>query len=129
MDEEERVKLIRRGNEFFNAGDIANALKIFLVTDYKDGIVRIADYFYYDKKDIVSGIKLYKKGGNRKMVDDFAQKAAALLHMYIEEDKRLDEERKKIETAVVQEWKPITLNVEDIMVMKKEQTEKKEDKK
>lgn len=128
MDDEERIKLIRRGNELFNEGDIVNALKIFLATDYKDGIIRVADYFYYDKKELVKGIKLYKKAGHKKIVDEFAEKAAAVVRLYMEEDRRQEEERKKIETAVVQEWKPITLNAEDIMVLKKDETEKKEDK-
>ena len=118
VDEEDRVKLIRRGNELFNQGDIVNSLKIFLATDYKDGIIRVADYFYFDKKDLIKGIKLYKKAGFQKRVDEFAEKAAQIIHLLLEEDKQIQEVQKAVESAVIKEWKPVTIKIEDIANLK-----------
>jgi hypothetical protein len=122
MDSEERAALIRRGNEFFNQSDYKSALKIFLATDYKDGIIRVADYLYFEKKDKISAIKLYKKANHHKVIDDFTEKAAALIRILLAEDKqKADEEavKKEMAGAFMKEWKPVTLSGEEIANMNK----------
>ena len=114
MDDSERVELIRRGNEYFNAKDYKNALKVFLTTSYNDGIIRVADYLYFDKKDNISAVKLYKKAGHQKVIDEFAERAAQIIRSFLEEDKKLEEERKKIEDTFVKEWKPVTISGADV---------------
>ena len=128
MDDSERVELIRRGNELFNARDYKSALKIFLSTSYKDGIIRVADYLYFDVKDKVAAVKLYKRAGHQKVIDEFAERAAQIIHSFLEEDKKLEAERKKVEETFVKEWKPATVTVEDLMNLAKKE-EKEEDKK
>ena len=91
MENEERISLIRRGNELFNQGDYKNSLKIFLMTDYKDGIIRVADFLYFDKKDKVSAVKLYKKAGHQKVIDEFSERVAVLIKLLLSEDKILKE--------------------------------------
>ncbi len=113
MDEEERISLIRRGNELFNKKDYKNALKIFLATNYKDGIIRVADYLYFDKGERISAIKLYKKAGHQKLIDDFAEKAACVIRMMMEEDKLQEKVIKEIREAFVEE-KPIVIHEKDI---------------
>ena len=119
--DQERVALIRRGNELFNQGDIKNALKIYLATNYIDGIIRVGDYYYFDKNDKVTGVKLYKKAGHQKVIDDFAEKAAATIKLWLEEDKKAEAVIPEEEIAELapdmkpKEWKPIELSVEDIV--------------
>ncbi|MCP4130710.1 MAG: hypothetical protein GY754_06985 [bacterium] len=60
MDSKERVQLIRLGNELFNEGDIDKAAAIFVKTEYRDGLTRIADYYFYDKKLPLLALKYYK---------------------------------------------------------------------
>ena len=60
MDNDERVSLIRKGNELFNKGDITGAAAIFVQTGYRDGITRVADYYFYDKKLPLIALKFYK---------------------------------------------------------------------
>lgn len=60
MDNKKRVEIIRKGNELFNAGDIDEAEKLFTITGYKDGLTRIADFYFYDKKLPLSALKFYK---------------------------------------------------------------------
>ncbi len=86
MNDEDRLNLIRRGNELFNKGDFKNALKIFLVTNYQDGIVRVADHLYYDEKDEIGAIKLYKRAGYQNRVNEFAEKAALTIKLWLAED-------------------------------------------
>lgn len=121
MDEEERISLIRRGNELFNKKDYKNALKIFLATNYKDGIIRVADYLYFDKGDKISAIKLYKKAGHQKVIDDFAEKASDIIRMLLEEDKKLAHE-------LTLEEKPVTISSEDIKKLNEIENKVGEDK-
>ncbi|MGA2141876.1 MAG: hypothetical protein ABSG94_05575 [Brevinematales bacterium] len=128
MENEERISLIRRGNELFNQGDYKNSLKIFLMTDYKDGIIRVADFLYFDKKDKVSAVKLYKKAGHQKVIDEFSERVALLIKLLLSEDKVIKEitetmiegeeasstSGEKSQNSVIKEWKPIVIKSDDI---------------
>ena len=60
MDEKQRIELIRLGNRLFNDGNIEEATKIFVKAEYRDGITRIADYHFYEKKQPLVALKYYK---------------------------------------------------------------------
>ncbi|HQO40426.1 MAG TPA: hypothetical protein PK986_08150 [Spirochaetota bacterium] len=60
MDSQERAGLIRKGNELFNQGEINEAMKLFVRTRYGDGIMRIADFYYYEKKQPLIALKFYR---------------------------------------------------------------------
>lgn len=60
MDKKTRVELIRKGNELFNNGGIDEAASIFAETKYLDGLTRVADYYFYDKKQPLTALKYYK---------------------------------------------------------------------
>lgn len=60
MDSKERAEHIRRGNELFNNGEIDKAEKIFILTEYRDGLTRIADYYFFDKKLPLAALRFYK---------------------------------------------------------------------
>ncbi len=129
MDESDRAALIRRGNELFNGGDFKNALKVYLATDYRDGIIRVADHLYFDEKKQVAAVKLYKRAGHQKVIDDFAQKAAAVVHMLLMEDRRDREEEKlarEFEEKVlhIKKWEPVTLSADQISGMAGDKAEK-----
>lgn len=132
MDDQARIALIRRGNELFNNGDMKNALKIFLSTNYKDGIIRVADNLYFDKKDKISAVKLYKRANHQKVIDDFAEKAAAVIRALLNEDKRVVEEEKLAREfeMKMEKWEPVVLNADQIANVKEiGGPAKKEDKK
>jgi len=126
MDDEQRIQLIRRGNELFNKGDLKNALKIFLATEYKDGIIRVADYLYFEKKDKISAIKLYKRAGHQKVIDDFAEKVAMVIRMLLDEDKRKEIEREEIPKEFIKEWKPVEIKKEELENIDSFASEKKD---
>ena len=114
LDDSERVQQIRIGNEKFNNGDYKLALKIFIEMNYIDGIIRVADYLYYDKKEWISALKLYKRAGYQKMIDLLTAKAADVVRILLAEDKKKNEQNKEISETHLKEWKPITLNASDI---------------
>ena len=79
MDKKERSRLIRMGNEFFNSRKFEKAIEIFVKTDYKDGLTRIADYYFYEEKQPLIAFKYYKMVNRQDKVDEiFARMVFAL---------------------------------------------------
>lgn len=79
MKDEEKVKLVRAGNEFYNNGNIAEAIKLFVKAGYRDGIMRVADHYYYDKKQPLIAFKFYKMINRKDRIDEiFARMMFAL---------------------------------------------------
>ena len=66
MDSRERAALVRKGNELFNRGEIKEAIEVFVKTGYKDGLHRVGDYYFYDKKLPLIALKFYRLAGDRE---------------------------------------------------------------
>ncbi len=86
-DKKERVALIRKGNELFNNGEIDKAIKIFLQTDYKDGLARVADFYYFDKKQPLMAFKFYKMANMHNKVNEIFERMIYALSKWIGDDK------------------------------------------
>lgn len=87
MDKKLRAELIRKGNAAFNDRDIRQARELFLKTDYKDGLVRLGDYFMYDRKLPMLAFGYYKKAGMQSKVDEIFQRMIFALSQWIGKDK------------------------------------------
>lgn len=74
MDSKQRAELIRKGNELFNLKEYTKAEKIFVATGYKDGLVRIGDYLYYEKKLPLAAYKYYKMAKSSKKIDEIYER-------------------------------------------------------
>jgi hypothetical protein len=107
MDKKERAALIRKGNELFNKGEINTALKIFLKTDYKDGIIRIADHYYYDKKQPLAAFKFYKKANMQEKVNEIFERMIYALNRWIREDKEKEKDDHSIEKEQLVHVSPV----------------------
>ena len=70
MNDEEKVALSRKGNEFFNNGNMTEAIKYFVKAGYRDGIMRVADYYFYDKKQPLIALKFYKMINRKDRIDE-----------------------------------------------------------
>lgn len=88
MDSSTRAKLIRKGNEFFNNKKMQDAKKIFIVTDYKDGLVRLGDYYYEELNDIFEACRMYFMSENRSKIDYFTKKCAESIRKMIANDEK-----------------------------------------
>ena len=91
MTDKERVELIRKGNELFNQGRIDEAAKIFLQTNYIDGLVRVGDHYYYQEKKLLKAFVYYKKANYRKRLEELYEKMARVIRFLLEEDKKQSE--------------------------------------
>ena len=74
MTEKERVALIRKGNELYNAGKIEEAIRIFTATGYRDGRTRVGDMFFFDKKMPIIAYKYYKLAGRTDRINDIFER-------------------------------------------------------
>ena len=74
MDQKERIELIRRGNEFFNSGDIKRASAAFIKTSYRDGLTRIADYYYFDKRLPLAALPYYRMVNRQDRVNEIFER-------------------------------------------------------
>lgn len=109
MDSKERARLIREGNAAFNEGDIRKAREIFIKTGYKDGLIRMGDYFMYEKKLPLLAYGYYRKAGYAPKTNEIFQRMLYALSIWIGADKF------KIQNQKPQPNKP-ELNPDDFIV-------------
>ncbi len=86
MDNSERVELIRRGNELFNEGNVYQAMKIFVKSRYRDGILRAADVIYYDKKQPLVALQFYKMIKRQDRVEEILGRMVFAFSRFIKDD-------------------------------------------
>ena len=79
----ERLILIRKGNEFFNKGAIDKAAKIFVTTAYKDGLIRVGDYYYFDEKNPIKALHYYIEANYRKRIEEVSERIAQIIKRWL----------------------------------------------
>jgi len=89
VDSKTRVQLIRKGNEFFTDGNISSAEKIFLTVDYKDGIVRLGDY-YFSHNNMAKACEMYFISENSSKIDAFCEQSAKVIQKWLNEEQETD---------------------------------------
>lgn len=86
VSSEDRVKLIRKGNELYGDKNFEQAKKIFLATNYSDGLCRIGDY-YSDQNDFVNALKFYVLSKRKDKYQALVTRAVSLIQNFIHEEK------------------------------------------
>ena len=97
INDSTRSALIRKGKELFNQKDIDGAYRCYITASYFGGIEKIADYYNFDKKNIIKAMQLYKfilkedsnLGGNvraKQKLDILAQSIVKVLRKWLKED-------------------------------------------
>ncbi len=84
LTSEQKAVLNRRGNVFFNQGDIESARRIYLTTGYSDGLIRVADK-YAEKKETLKALKLYILAHNHGKAEAIYEKIAATISKLLKE--------------------------------------------
>jgi hypothetical protein len=79
---EQKASLNRKGNAFFNEGDIESARRIFLTTGYSDGLSRIGDYYAKNNREL-DALKYYWLAHNKRKADPLIAKFALLVKSVI----------------------------------------------
>ncbi|MCZ9890936.1 hypothetical protein PQQ32_01085 [Brachyspira hyodysenteriae] len=100
-----RSALVRKGNELFNQKDIEGAYRCYLTASYYGGIEKVADYYNFEKKNIIKAMQLYKfimkedsnLGGNvraKQKLDKLAESVAKVLRKWLKEDETFNKDNK-----------------------------------
>jgi TPR repeat protein len=87
MDSALRAELVRQGNQAFNAGDYAKARDLFTRAAYKDGLIRIGDYYMYERRLPLLAYGYYKRAGANAKVEDLHRRMIGALGEWIGRDK------------------------------------------
>lgn len=82
-----RAELIRKGNHAFNSGDFALARDLFTKADYKAGLIRIGDYYMYDRRLPLLAYGYYKRANAQDKIQDLQRRMVGALGEWIGHDK------------------------------------------
>jgi hypothetical protein len=86
MMPEERTSLIRQANQLFNEGNFREAAKIYIQTKYKDGLIRMGDFYYFEKNDLVSALKFYNYANYKKAMHTIIEKIVPVIRQWLNQD-------------------------------------------
>ena len=91
LSSEQKAILNRRGNVFFNKGDIESARRIYLTTGYSDGLIRVGDE-YAKKKQTLKALKMYTLAHNTSKTGPIYEKIAATIGSLLKDGENGGEE-------------------------------------
>jgi hypothetical protein len=84
---QDRIELIRKGNEAFNKGDYSTARDCFIKAGYGDGLIRLGDYYMYERRLPLLAYGYYKKAGAKEKIEDLHRRMVLALGEWIGRDK------------------------------------------
>ena len=87
LSKEQRAALIRKGNQFFNLGDIEKAKRIFLTTSYSDGLTRIGQK-YEEQNRHVDALRMYWLAPAPDKRDALIETMASIVRKWLKETER-----------------------------------------
>ena len=86
MEQQQKIELIRKGNAAYNQGNMELAAKIFKATDYKDGLIRLGDYYYFEQHKPLLAYGFYRQANYEKMLDRIFEGFQFALQVWLHED-------------------------------------------
>jgi len=86
LSDAERVALIRKGNALFNDGKIEEAKRCFVYANYGDGIIRVADHYFYELKKPAAALLLYRHAGYSQKTQEIIECIVAVIRTLLAED-------------------------------------------
>ena len=86
LSPEQKALLNRRGNEFFNSGDIESAKRIFIATGYSDGLTRIGDHYFKENRSI-DALQMYWMAHNKRQAEPIIENISAVISSVLSGDK------------------------------------------
>jgi hypothetical protein len=87
LSKEQRAALIRKGNQFFNLGDIEKAKRIFLTTSYSDGLIRIGQKYEQQNRH-VEALRMYWLAPAADKRDALIETMASIVRKWLKETER-----------------------------------------
>lgn len=85
LTREQKAKLNRKGNLFYNEGNIESAKRIFLATGYSDGLGRVGDYCL-QQGQFLQAWKLYMLAHDKAKAEHLTTKFARVVRLLLQEN-------------------------------------------
>jgi len=82
IDGTQKAALNRKGNIFYNSGNVEEARRIFLTTGYSDGLVRVGDY-YNSKGRSLDALRMYWLAPDHKKAEPIIMQLSAVIQNLI----------------------------------------------
>jgi hypothetical protein len=87
MDPSVRAELIRQGNAAFNEGDYQKARECFTKAQYSSGLVRIGDYYMYERRLPLLAYGYYRRAGAQAKIEDLQRRMIGAFAEWVGRDK------------------------------------------
>ncbi|MCL2832337.1 MAG: hypothetical protein FWD78_04130 [Treponema sp.] len=81
----DKAVLNRKGNIYFNNGDIENARRIFLTTGYSDGLIRVGDA-YRSNGRLIDALRMYWIAPDRNKSEPIIMKLSMIIQTLLIEE-------------------------------------------
>lgn len=85
LSSDKKVILNRKGNIYFNNGDLLSARRIFITTGYSDGLIRVGDE-YLKKGNELQALKMYWLAHSKNKCQPLLEKLAHTISTLLKEE-------------------------------------------
>ena len=86
LTDAQKTELMRKGNLLFNEGRYFEAGKIFSTIGYKTGLIRLGDFFYFDKEMPLVAYGFYRNANHKPMLDKIGDSFVFALKCLLADD-------------------------------------------
>ena len=86
----DKAALNRKGNVFFNSGDIESARRIYLTTGYSDGLIRVGDY-YRSQGRMMDALRMYWIAPDRNKAESIILQLSVIIQNLLNDEEQNDE--------------------------------------
>lgn len=69
IDPSKKAEYIRKANTLFNSDRQEEAGQIYKALNYRDGLIRMGDYLYFDKHQPLRAFGYYRQANHEPMID------------------------------------------------------------
>lgn len=96
LDSKQRAEWIREGNAAFNAKDYPRAKQLFTRARYRDGLIRLGDYYMYERRLPLLAYGYYKQAQSTDRIADLQRRMVGALGQWLGRDKLRPESVNKL---------------------------------
>lgn len=100
LDSSLRAELVRKGNQAFNAKDYQKAREYFFQADYKDGMIRLGDYYMFERRLPLLAYGYYRRAKAAGRMEDIHRRMVLALGQWLGRDAIKPESLARIETGM-----------------------------
>ncbi len=96
MDPSLKADLVRRGNAAMNSGDYAAARDFYTRAGYKAGLIRLGDFYMYERRLPLLAYGYYKRAGATDKIEDLHRRMIGAMGEWLGHDKLKDDSLKML---------------------------------